>query len=399
MRVLNYIGMLDPNTLSGEVVVAKNDLKSLNLSGHHAIQYDISSFNSGFLNKLLRPVRLFIFPYEIFLIRKKIKFFKPDIIHLHTITPYMSISLLIYLSILGIPVVQTLHNVRWICLEGAYYRKDQYCDKCSGKSGFSGVINGCNKGVTRSFMLFFINKIVRIDKFLFKVVDCFIPVSDFIRRESVSNGFPSEKLVIKHNGIDLKNLQNISTKDHKREGVIFASRISKSKGSNILKFVMKKIKDPIYVMGTGPELADLKKYCNNNRYNHVHFLGKVSQKKCFSHMSSALCTIIPSQCGESFSLTAAESMSLGVPVIGSDVGGLSGLLKESAAGITVRSDNAQEFVNAINSLKNDKIMYDTLSKNGKKYTYEQLNLKKNSLALIGIYKKVLKEVALHDNSI
>ena len=391
MRILNYIGMLDPNSLSGEVIVAKNDMKSLNFSGHCAIQFDISRFNSGFLNKLLRPIRLFIFPYEVFFIRKKIKSFKPDIIHLHTITPYVSISLLIYLSTLNIPVVQTLHNVRWICLEGAYYRKGQYCDKCSRKSGLSGVVNMCNKGFTRSLMLFFINRMVRVDKFLFKSISYFIPVSDFIRREYVSNGFPADKLVTKHNSIDLENLQNISIKDHKREGVIFASRISKSKGSDILKVVMREIKDPIYVMGNGPELTDLKNYCNNNQFNHVHFLGKVSQEECFAYMSSALCTIVPSQCAESFSLVAAESMALGTPVIGSDIGGLAGLLKESAAGIAVKSDNAQEFVDAISNIKCNKLKYDLLSKNGKKYTYEQLNLKKNSLALADIYKKALEK--------
>jgi len=384
-----YTGTINLSSISGEIVVAKNDFLSLRLAGHKVFQYNLSNFNKGLFNKLLKPLRLFIFPYEIYYVRKKIKEINPDVIHLHTISPYISISLLIYLSILEIPVVQTLHNVRWVCLEGAYYRKGKYCNKCSGKNGFSGVVNMCNKNIARSLILFFLNRVVRINKFLFKSIKYFIPVSDFVRREHVSNGFPDNKMVTKLNSIDLDNLKVFSTKNSMREGIIFSSRISKSKGSDILKIVIKQIRDPIYVLGDGPELVSLKKYCNNNHYNHVHFLGKVNQDKCMTYMASALCTVVPSQCGESFSLVAAESMSLGIPVIGSNIGGLGDLLRESGAGIAVNSSRSQEFIDAINTLKSDKVMYELFSKNGKKYAYSHLNLKKNSLALIDIYKKAI----------
>ena len=199
MIIMSYLGTLNLNSLSGEVVVAKNDSDSLKLAGHEVFQYDLSNFDKGLMNKLLKPVRLFIFPYEIFYIRKKIKDIAPDIIHLHTITPYISISLLIYLSILNIPVVQTLHNVRWVCAEGAYYRGGVYCNKCSGNNGFWGVIHRCNKNVVRSLLLFLINRIYMYNRFIFKCIKCFIPVSNFIRNEFRNNGFPPEKMIVKSN--------------------------------------------------------------------------------------------------------------------------------------------------------------------------------------------------------
>jgi glycosyltransferase involved in cell wall biosynthesis len=390
MKILKYTGLLDKNSISGEVVVVKNDMKSLILDGHNVIWLDLSRFNNGLINRLLRPIRLFMFPHEVLYIRNKIKSYKPDVIHLHTAAPYISLSLLFYLAYINTPVVQTLHNVRWICIEGAYYRKGVYCNKCSGNNGFFGVIHKCNKSRFRSLALFLFNKIALFNGFIFKKISCFIPVSDFVQSEHLSIGFPSSKLTVKPNSIDLENLPNISTKDCKRKGVVFASRISKSKGSDILKFVMKEIRDPIYIIGNGPELTNLQKYCDNNQYKHVHFLGKVSQEECLAYMSSALCTLVPSQCGESFSLVAAESMSLGTPVIGSDIGGLASLLKNSEAGVSVRSDCAKEFVDAISDLKCNKLKHDLLSKNGKEYTYKKLNLKKNSLALIDIYRNSLE---------
>ena len=391
MRVLNYIGTLPPGSLSGEVMVAKNDMKSLNLAGHVAIQYDISRFNNGLINKLLRPIRLFVFPYEIYYIRKKIKSFQPDIVHLHTVTPYVSISLLIYLAALKMPIIQTLHNVRWVCLEGAYYREGRYCDKCSGKNGFSGVVNRCNKNVARSLILFFINRIVRVGKFLFKSVTYFMPVSDFVRREHLLNGFPADKLVTKSNSIDLENLPNILKGDCRREGVVFASRVSKSKGSDVLKVIMTEIIYPIYVIGDGPELIDLKGYCISNKYNHVYFLGKVSQQECLTHMASALCTIVPSQCGESFSLVAAESMALGTPVVGSDIGGLGSLLKKAGGGIAVQYNNPKFFIDAISNLIDNPVLAGSLGKAGREYVEEELNAKRNAEKLIAIYNNALKE--------
>lgn len=389
MKILKYTGLLDKNSISGEVVVVKNDMESLILDGHNVVWLDLSKFDNGLINKLLRPVRLFVFPYEVIYMRNKIKSYKPDVIHLHTAAPYISLSLLFYLAYIDTPVVQTLHNVRWICIEGAHYRKGDYCNKCSGNNGFFGVIHKCNKNRFRSLALFLFNKIALFNGFIFKKISCFIPVSDFVQSEHLSIGFPSSKLTVKSNSIDLENLPNVSIKDYKKKGIVFASRVSKSKGSNILKFVMKEVVDPIYIIGDGPELTNLQKYCDDNQYKHVHFLGKVSREECLVYISSAFCTLVPSQCGESFSLVAAESMSLGTPVIGSDIGGLSGLLKNSEAGVTVRSNCAKGFVDAINDLKCNKSKHSLLSKNGKEYAYKELNLKKNAVELIDIYRKSL----------
>ena len=61
MKILKYTGLLDKNSISGEVVVVKNDMKSLILDGHNVIWLDLSRFNNGLINRLLRPIRLFMF--------------------------------------------------------------------------------------------------------------------------------------------------------------------------------------------------------------------------------------------------------------------------------------------------------------------------------------------------
>jgi len=395
MKIIIYTGTLDLESLSGEVSVAKNDYMSLKNAGHDVHQLNLSGFSKGLLNNILRPIRLFVFPHEVLFIRKKIKSLNPDVIHLHTITPYVSISLLVYLSFLNIPVCQTLHNVRWICVEGAYFRKGSYCNDCSGKSGLFGVINGCNKGFYRSLVLLLTNKILKFNGFIFKSINRFISVSEFVKNEHIANGFPVEKMAVKFNSVNLKNISQNSSVESIRDGIIFVSRMTKSKGTEILKSILTIIKDPMYILGDGPELADLKVYCAENKFDHVHFFGKKDQKFCLNLMSHAFCTLIPSQCGESFSLVAAESMSVGTPIIGSKIGGLDRLISDSGGGIAAQYDDAIEFVAAINQLKNDKVLYKSFSSAGRKFAYQHLNMIKNAENLIEIYIGAIN----HDNSV
>ena len=56
-----------------------------------------------------------------------IKEHKPDIVHFHTVVPYLSFSVIAASYIMGAPIVQTLHNGRWLCLEGGLFRNNTFC--------------------------------------------------------------------------------------------------------------------------------------------------------------------------------------------------------------------------------------------------------------------------------
>ena len=67
-------------------------------------------------------------------------------------------------------------------------------------------------------------------------------------------------------------------------------------------------------------------------------------------MAKVSCTLIPSQCGESFSLVAAESMALGTPVVASEIGGLGHLVRTSGGGLLVNPNSTEGFLHAIQEL-------------------------------------------------
>ena len=127
-------------------------------------------------------------------------------------------------------------------------------------------------------------------------------------------------------------------------------RVSLSKGSNILISLIDSISAPIHIIGDGPDLSRIKHHCAIHSYNHVTIWGKQPQSLCFDILSSVICSIVPSQCGEAFPLSAVESMSCATPVVCSNVGGLGPLIDISCGGIKVNYQLHPEFIAAVQSL-------------------------------------------------
>ena len=70
----------------------------------------------------------------------------PDVIHCHNTFPLISPSVYWAAARQGVPVVQTLHNYRLICINPYLYRGGRICEDCLGRSPLRGVIHRCYRG-------------------------------------------------------------------------------------------------------------------------------------------------------------------------------------------------------------------------------------------------------------
>ena len=71
---------------------------------------------------------------------------KPDIVHCHNTFPLISPSVYWAAAKQGVPVVQTLHNYRLVCINPYLYRNGRICEDCLGRSPLRGVIHRCYRG-------------------------------------------------------------------------------------------------------------------------------------------------------------------------------------------------------------------------------------------------------------
>jgi len=255
------------------------------------------------------------------------------------------------------------------------------------------VIKGCGRGRLSALLLFFVNLVARYHGLLFQWVDRFITVSDFVYLQHLKSGFPEEKMVVNNNGIDIGSLDRARyAKPWKeRSGVAFAGRISVAKGAEVIKQLIPKIKQPFHIIGSGPEQGELQQFCLEKGYDNVVFWGGQPREKTLEILGSVVCTVVPSQCGETFSMVAAESMALATPVVASDLGGLADLVRDAGGGTVVDAKEYDQFCDSVLKYLNNIAIAKEDGINGRQYVRDNLSMEVRGRALVQIYEDVLSK--------
>jgi len=179
-----------------------------------------------------------------------------------------------------------------------------------------------------------------------------------------------------------KVINSIAQKDFKREKikidsvdfkkdkiVVYAGRLSSGKGVLFLYQVAEKLSQQnikFVFIGEGELRREICTLVNQN----IICLGRKDHDFVLNVISKAAVCVVPSLVFEAFPRLAIESISLGVPVIGTNVGGIPEAIGQ--AGIIIEPGNTEELTNAIRMLVDNKIEYqkykNATEKEAKKYT-------------------------------
>lgn len=156
-----------------------------------------------------------------------------------------------------------------------------------------------------------------------------------------------------------------------RKPILFVGNIIREKGLNELVSAFRKVKDNqpdsvLYMIGASRNQAYRQELENliakNGITSEVFFKDPLPQAELAKWMSAAEIFVLPSHL-EGFGLVAVEAMSCLTPVVGSDVGGLSYLLKDGN-GVLVKPKDADSLAEGIlNVLEND-VMKEKLIEHG-----------------------------------
>ena len=122
---------------------------------------------------------------------------------------------------------------------------------------------------------------------------------------------------------------------------------------------------------------------------NIVILGRLKREKVLQHLSTAQLSIVPSL-AEAFGYVVIEAYSLGVPVIGSDTGGISEIITDDKNGLLfpVGDDEALAEV-IIHVLKNDALR-ERLAKNALRSFNETYALNKNILNHVQLFKEMME---------
>jgi glycosyltransferase involved in cell wall biosynthesis len=194
----------------------------------------------------------------------------------------------------------------------------------------------------------------------YKCADRVVAVSKVMAQEAVRfYHLPKDKIVVIRNGVNLPCLFDPPIEEQNADHVIlFVGRLTWRKGVKYLIDALPQIlaeyaDTKLLVVGNGEQKAFLKKRIKKFRIeNSVQFLGKVSAERLYSLYNEADVYVQPSlyePCG----IAILEAMSMGKPVVATDVGGIPELITNGVEGLLVEPGNSLQLARAITNVFSD----------------------------------------------
>ena len=255
--------------------------------------------------------------------------FRPDVVHLNNIHSYLSPVVARLAHQRGIKVLWTLHDYKLICPSYSCLCQGEPCEACFVDKK-KVVSRRCMKNSLLASLLAFGEAVNWNRDKLSAWTDCFVCPSRFMAEKMRQGGFPVHKLQVVANFIGTEQAQCIAdTPDCVREeAYAYIGRLSPEKGIESLLEAATRLPYTLYIAGSGPLEADLRKrYAADN----ICFLGHLDTKSIIGLQKRVLFTVIPSVCYENNPISVIESLCCGTPVLGRDIGGIPELLETDNA--------------------------------------------------------------------
>lgn len=328
----------------GEDTVVANEKRLLEEHGHEVVLYtrhnnELKSMSK--LQKLSLPIITIFNPRTYREIKKIIREQGIEIVHVHNTLNLISPAVYYAAVKYGVPVVQTIHNFRFLCPGGTFYRDGHICEDCVRKGLGCAIKHKCYRGSRAQTLVCVISAWIHRHT-------CILGKINYIALTQ----FNKEKLLqlkqIKRNKVFVKpNFTfEIDSKTHEGGGIhkyyLFAGRIEEIKGVKLLIEAFRRMPDKRLLMaGQGPLSTGLSK-CEN-----IELLGQINHSELMDLIAGAKAVILPSQVYEGFPMIVPEAFSLCIPMIVGDIGNSGVLIKDGYSGIKFKYDSTKSLIEAI----------------------------------------------------
>jgi glycosyltransferase involved in cell wall biosynthesis len=178
----------------------------------------------------------------------------------------------------------------------------------------------------------------------------------------------SSKISVIPNGVDTDFFKPSNMKDPNL--VTWVGRLVPEKGVlYLLKAVheVRKVRASarLVLVGDGPFKAELQQFADAlGLGDRVQFVGALSRIEVAKLLSMSSVFVFPSL-KEGLPSSVMEAMACGVPVVGSDIPGVSDVVVQGETGLLVRPKNSEALANAILTLMNDENMQNEFGRKGR----------------------------------
>ncbi len=315
--------------------------------------------------------------------------FAPDIVHVHNTFPLISPAIYSVCQNYDVPVVQTLHNYRLLCLNAYLFRDGHPCQECVGRLiPFPGVRYACYRhSRQQSLAVAAMLTSHRLRGTWHTEVDRFIALSEFARQRFIDGGLPAEKITVKSNFL----AEDPGTGDGTGGYVAFVGRLDQTKGVQTLldAWQLYGAPFPLRIVGDGPLAQEVAGVAD--RHPLITYLGRVNHRQVLSTLQGATAMAFPSPLYENFPMSILESFACGTPVIASDTGSTAEIVTNEVNGLKFQPENANELAARVGYLANQPELAGRLRREARITFEQQYTAAINYDLLSDIYREVIEQ--------
>ena len=294
--------------------VHNDDIRSV---ADHAAAFLFASYNPVAKWRLLRRIREF----------------KPDVVHVHNFVPQLSPSVFDACRVAGVPSVLTLHNFRILCPTSFLYYDREVRERS--------LRHACWWTIPKRvyhhsfFGTLAVARMVETHKrrgTWNTKVDRLIALTEFAKRKFVEGGIDEDRIVVKGNATPA--IPRPERSGVERRGALYVGRLSEEKGIRSLLSAWERTDYPLRLAGDGP----LAPVVAQARRSNVEALGRLDAEQVQAEMHRAAFLVLPSIWYEMFPVTLIEAFGSGLPVLASRVGGIDEIVRDGVTGLLFNAD-------------------------------------------------------------
>ena len=243
---------------------------------------------------------------------------RPDVLHLHNPYPLLSPWVVRTAHAHGVPVVQTVHNFRHVCVAGVYFRDGHPCHDCLGKAvPYPAVLHACYRGSRAQSAVMATS--LTVHRGTWRSVDRYLALTPAIADHLRTYGIPERRITVKPNGV-----VDPGAHDETGAGLLFVGRLSAEKGTGLLLDAWSRhpvgALGELRIAGDGPLRGEVEAAAAARP--DVRYLGRLAPGEVPGAMRAAAAVVIPSTWDEVCPMVAIEALANARPLLVSAKGGL-----------------------------------------------------------------------------
>jgi len=374
----------------GHVIIPFSMKDEKNLSNSYE-EYFIENINYADMDlktKIINSAKI-VYSFEAHnKIRRIIRETKPDIAHLHIFQHQLSPSIIHALRKEGVPIVNTVHDLKVICPNYKMLNSKGICEECKGGKYYNCFVNSCAKGSKLNSLVNMLEAYLHQYLKSYSYVDKYVCPSEFFKKKFIEFGIPENKVVCIPNFIDIKKFEpSYDSKDY----FLYMGRLTEEKGIMTLIKAMEKVKElKLYILGAGPLEENLRKQVNDSKLENIEFLGYKTGKELEYIIRNSKFVVLPSELYENCPMSVIEAMAYGKAVVGSNIGGIPELIEDEITGLIFNAGDEIDLANKINCLINNPEKSVNMGKEGRLRAEKLYDKDKHYEKIDEIYKSILQ---------